>query len=61
MTSPCNNICKIDEPSGYCIGCGRTMAEIAQWPGASSDQRQQILSLLPARMQAMAENKISPD
>lgn len=61
MESPCNNICKIDEPSGYCMGCGRTMAEIGQWPNASSDQQQQILSLLPERMQAMAENKISRD
>lgn len=61
MKSPCNDICKIDEPSGYCIGCGRTMSEIGQWPGASSDQQKHILSLLPARMKAMAENRKMPD
>ena len=31
MKSPCNDICKIDRPSGLCIGCGRTLSEIGEW------------------------------
>ena len=29
--SPCINICQMDEPSGWCTGCLRTLDEIAGW------------------------------
>lgn len=28
--SPCVKICKLDEATGKCIGCGRTLNEIAE-------------------------------
>jgi len=54
MKSPCNDICTIDRPSGLCMGCGRSLAEIAEWGSASDHRQQEILSLLPQRMQAFA-------
>lgn len=29
--SPCRNICQLDPTAAFCIGCGRTRADIAQW------------------------------
>lgn len=54
MKSPCNDICTIDRPSGLCTGCGRSLSEIAEWASAPAHRQQEILSLLPARMQALA-------
>ncbi|WP_461456344.1 DUF1289 domain-containing protein [Parasphingorhabdus sp.] len=51
MESPCKKICAIDAPSGLCVGCGRTLSEIGEWASATADRQQEILSLLPARMQ----------
>ncbi|TDX64773.1 hypothetical protein EDE12_10463 [Methylosinus sp. sav-2] len=47
--TPCVKICKIDQPTGFCIGCARTMAEIAGWRDASEAERERILAALPAR------------
>tara|TARA_R110000772_G_scaffold57854_3_gene130960 strand:- start:1127 stop:1348 length:222 start_codon:yes stop_codon:yes gene_type:complete len=58
MESPCNNICVIDRPSDLCVGCGRSLSEIAEWVSAPPDRKRQILSVLPARMQdLMAKTK----
>ncbi|WP_417608283.1 DUF1289 domain-containing protein [Parasphingorhabdus sp.] len=54
MKSPCNDICTIDRPSGLCLGCGRSLAEIGEWGTATDERQQEILSLLPARMEALA-------
>ena len=47
--SPCVKLCKIDAQTGFCIGCARTMAEIAGWSSASEVERKRILSALPER------------
>ena len=49
METPCVNICLLDEASGTCIGCGRTLAEIAQWATMSDAERRAIMAVLPAR------------
>ncbi|MBO0769173.1 MAG: DUF1289 domain-containing protein [Solirubrobacterales bacterium] len=48
--SPCVNVCVIDERSGYCRGCKRTLDEVVAWPRASDAERQAILDALPARV-----------
>ena len=47
--SPCIGICQMDDDSGYCIGCGRTIEEIAGWGSASAEQQQETLAQLPTR------------
>ncbi|MDT9598843.1 DUF1289 domain-containing protein [Sphingosinicella rhizophila] len=54
MTSPCIGICVMDEHSGYCLGCARTLGEIAEWSMANPSRRQQIISTLPSRRRSMA-------
>lgn len=49
VTSPCVNICQMDEASGWCRGCARRLNEIAGWGGAPESRQRQILDQLPAR------------
>ena len=49
VASPCVNICRMDARSGLCIGCARTLDEIARWSQASTEERRGILALLPER------------
>jgi predicted Fe-S protein YdhL (DUF1289 family) len=50
IESPCIRICSIEHDSGLCIGCGRTLAEIAGWIGMSAGERRAIMAALPARL-----------
>ena len=49
VASPCNSICTIDAKLGVCIGCYRTLDEIAGWMRFSDDRKRQIVAVLPAR------------
>ena len=48
VASPCINICRLNA-QGLCIGCRRTLSEIAEWSAASDARRLEILSALKAR------------
>jgi len=39
----------MDGASGLCLGCGRTIDEIARWAGMSPEERRTIMAGLPAR------------
>lgn len=52
METPCQNICAIDGRLGLCIGCGRTLVEIANWQRFSDAERRVIMAQLPARLGA---------
>jgi predicted Fe-S protein YdhL (DUF1289 family) len=53
VLSPCNDVCQLDGTSGWCLGCGRTGAEIAAWPRLSDEERQRLMALMPARLEAL--------
>jgi predicted Fe-S protein YdhL (DUF1289 family) len=48
VPSPCINVCQLDA-QGLCVGCRRTIDEIAEWPRASETRRREILSELKGR------------
>ncbi len=48
IESPCNKICTLDSRGDYCIGCGRTIEEIARWYAMSDEERRQVMSRLRA-------------
>ena len=50
IQSPCNRICVVHPGLGQCIGCGRTLDEIAQWAGLTGAERGRIMAQLPARL-----------
>ena len=47
--SPCVDVCAIDDDTGWCIGCGRSMNEIATWATMGDALRAKILTELDAR------------
>lgn len=46
--TPCINICTLDEHQ-VCLGCRRTLDEIAEWTGLSAEEQWRIVRELPAR------------
>jgi predicted Fe-S protein YdhL (DUF1289 family) len=50
VRSPCTNICRIDDATGWCVGCGRTLDEIARWGATSDADRDRVMAQLPARL-----------
>ncbi|MES2988529.1 MAG: DUF1289 domain-containing protein [Pseudomonadota bacterium] len=50
IESPCVDICVMDGESGWCLGCGRTIDEIASWGMATPELRSAVMAELPARM-----------
>ena len=49
VASPCISVCVIDEPSGLCAGCYRTLEEIAAWIDLSPPARRAIVDELALR------------
>ena len=49
IASPCVNICEIDAASGWCVGCRRTLDEIAGWTSGSEAWRDAVMAALPGR------------
>jgi iron complex transport system substrate-binding protein len=49
VASPCTKVCTLDETGRTCLGCRRTVEEIAAWTGLSDAQRARIMADLPRR------------
>lgn len=54
IESPCVKICAVEPVSGLCMGCNRTLPEIAQWGRFSAEQRRIIMADLPRRRPVQA-------
>lgn len=52
--SPCIGICKLDDATGYCLGCGRTGREIGDWMAMSEHQRDAVWKKLPERLSTLS-------
>lgn len=50
VSSPCIKVCAVSGQSGLCIGCGRTLKEIAAWGSLSEAERRAIMAELPRRL-----------
>jgi uncharacterized protein len=54
ISSPCIKVCAVSGAVGLCVGCGRTLAEIAAWGTLEESQRLDIMADLPARLAAIS-------
>jgi predicted Fe-S protein YdhL (DUF1289 family) len=52
IPSPCTGVCTLDPATGLCIGCMRTLGEIAAWPDADRQARLAIVQRLRERRRA---------
>jgi uncharacterized protein len=48
--TPCIAVCMIDPRTSLCLGCGRTLPEIARWHRMESAERQAVMAGLAERM-----------
>ena len=60
IASPCNKICTVEPVSELCIGCGRSLTEIANWIGLSDDERSRIMAELPRRLASFRQSNANP-
>ena len=49
IATPCVMVCTVDGASGLCLGCFRTLPEIATWSRMSDEERAKIMSELNGR------------
>jgi predicted Fe-S protein YdhL (DUF1289 family) len=56
MISPCINVCNVNE-DGFCVGCYRSIEEIANWAKYTDKQRLEIMENIS--YDRMARTKIS--
>jgi predicted Fe-S protein YdhL (DUF1289 family) len=60
VASPCISICRIDEASGLCIGCLRTLDEIAAWSVLAASEKRAVIAALPARKSSVSVELARP-
>ncbi|MGH1507076.1 DUF1289 domain-containing protein [Ralstonia solanacearum] len=56
VASPCINVCRMDAARGLCVGCMRTLDEIAAWSALPDAARITIWRQLPGRARAWLED-----
>jgi predicted Fe-S protein YdhL (DUF1289 family) len=49
VPSPCIDVCKLNA-DGLCLGCRRSLSEIAEWSRASDARRLEIVNALKSRV-----------
>jgi predicted Fe-S protein YdhL (DUF1289 family) len=54
VPSPCNNVCRMDPHSGWCLGCQRTLDEISAWSAMEDTEKRRVWQLLERRRAALA-------
>ena len=50
VPSPCISVCRMDEATGMCEGCWRTLSEIGVWSGADNSTKRAIWSRVEQRI-----------
>jgi len=53
IETPCLRICAVHPAQRLCVGCGRTLHEIARWIDMTPAERRQVMAELPARLAAI--------
>ena len=53
IPSPCISICRVNESTGCCEGCFRTLGEIANWSSAGDAGKRDIWKMIEQRMDAL--------
>lgn len=57
VSTPCIKVCVVDGESGLCLGCLRTLPEIAGWGRLSEAERTALMAELPGRRERLAPEK----
>lgn len=58
--SPCIEVCRLNERTGLCEGCWRSLDEISAWRNASEADRREILRRVAKRREQADPPASSP-
>lgn len=55
MAIPCIDVCRYDDATGWCLGCGMTKSEKKRWKkGKDKEARPALRDALPGRLSLLA-------
>ena len=49
VESPCTGVCRLDPKGEFCLGCKRTLEELADWPMLTDREKRALLNALAER------------
>ena len=49
IPSPCVSVCQVDDATGCCLGCHRSIDEIRDWPILTAEEKTAVLARVAAR------------
>ncbi|WP_244923119.1 DUF1289 domain-containing protein [Stakelama pacifica] len=52
------NVCRFDGRTGWCVACGRTLAECREWKKAPRPRLLAIVKAIPARLKKLESRGI---
>ena len=52
---PCVSVCQFDGRTGWCVGCGRTLAETRAWQKLTPYRLNALIRELPRRMARISD------
>jgi predicted Fe-S protein YdhL (DUF1289 family) len=58
ILTPCVKVCVVDGESGLCLGCFRTLPEIARWAAFDDETRLRLMDELPSRRGRIRQEKL---
>ncbi|MDP1739283.1 MAG: DUF1289 domain-containing protein [Caulobacter sp.] len=58
IATPCVKVCIVDPESSLCLGCHRTLMEIAGWTRFSEAERDALTAALPERRSRIRPEKL---
>ena len=56
ISSPCVGVCQINAKTKLCLGCWRTLREVAHWSRYSADEKLAVLGSLHQRQEEAGVN-----
>jgi hypothetical protein len=59
IKTPCVKVCVVDAESGLCLGCYRTLPEVAGWARFSDAERDALMAELPGRRARIRPEKLA--
>ena len=57
VQSPCIDVCRLDPKTGWCLGCGRTAAEVGEWTKLTPFRRSRLERELTRRLVKFGQRK----
>ena len=58
IKTPCVKVCVVDGESGLCLGCYRTLQEVAAWARFTEAEREVLMAELPGRRDRIRPEKL---